>query len=100
MVAQGLGTRKHVADDFEAVGQWAKKYDRRVVIGEFGVYGQYAPRKSLLRWSEAVRTAAEQSGCGWTWWDYAGQFAIVHDPNDPQHRQLDAELLQSLGQTR
>ncbi len=99
MVAQGLGTRKHVAEDFDAISRWTRKYDRRVVIGEFGVYGRYAPQHSRLLWAKSVRTAAEQSGCGWTWWDYAGQFAIVKNPNDPQRRQLDTALLESLGQT-
>ena len=67
-----------IAADFAQVAAWQKKYGVRVTVNEFGVFDKFADPKARAAYLHDVRTAAESDGFGWTMWDYAGGFSVVH----------------------
>ncbi|MBI1337319.1 MAG: cellulase family glycosylhydrolase [Phycisphaera sp.] len=96
----GWGTEDNLDKRFAEVTQWAHDHDRRVVVGEWGVYTQYAPRDSRLRYLSAFTKKMDELGLGWTIWDYCGAgFDIVENPDvqDPSLRRLDADVIEALG---
>ncbi len=95
----GWGTKANTAKRFEPIAEWAQKHDRRVVVGEFGVYAKYAPRDARLRYLEHIVDEMERHGFGWSIWDYCGGgFQIVSNPDAPsEKRELDKPVIQALG---
>jgi endoglucanase len=63
--------------EFDAVAEWAKKWDVAVVCNEFGAYRKAARAEDREAWIRDVRTALEKHGFGWTMWDYSGGFGVV-----------------------
>lgn len=62
-----------------------------VYVGEFGAYGT-ADLASRVRWTRAVREAAEARGFGWAYWEFGAGFG-AYDPASAAWR---AELLEAL----
>lgn len=58
-----------IASDFDWVAGWAKSNQRPIFMGEFGALST-ADQASRVRWITAVRTAAEQHGFSWGYWDF------------------------------
>ncbi len=87
---------------FAKVADWARANSvpaNRVFIGEFGVLRKHegtagARCEDRMRWLRDIRTAAEDFGFTWAYFNYDGAFAIVE--ND-QRRALDQNVLASLG---
>jgi len=70
-------TPERIAEDFAAVGQWAKDNgiaSDRVFLGEFGCVGTALgqPLPDRIPWFAAVRAAAEANGFPWALWVYKG----------------------------
>ena len=57
-----------IGDDFDKVANWAKKRNRPTFMGEFGSISA-ADLDSRIRWTIAVRDAAEKHGFSWGYWD-------------------------------
>jgi endoglucanase len=56
---------------------WATAHHTRVICNEFGVLRTYADPQSRYRWLRDVRTTMENSGFGWTVWDFSDAFGIT-----------------------
>lgn len=67
---------------------WGTHHQRPLLLGEFGAYGRVADLDSRLRWTAAVRSAAEAHGIGWCYWEFAAGFGIY----DPTTRTFNAML--------
>lgn len=77
---------------FDLVRDWATTNGNPpVLLGEFGAYGT-ADMAARVRWTRAVRQAAEERGFGWTYWEFGAGFG-VYDPDAEVWR---AELLDAL----
>ena len=85
------GETAALAADFDSVLAWAEEQGRPVFLGEFGAY-QRADTASRLRWTEAVRRAAEARGFTWGYWEFCAGFGL-YDPAASAWRE---ELLHAL----
>ena len=64
---------------FDVVRAWADAHGALpVYVGEFGAYGR-ADMASRVRWTRAVREAAEERGFGWGYWEFGAGFG-AYDP--------------------
>lgn len=72
-------TVEAVESRFATVGAWSRRHGVPVVLNEFGVLRDRAPRADRLFWIATVRRAAEANGIGWTCWDFDQGFALVVD---------------------
>jgi endoglucanase len=75
---QWTGTPEELMDIesvFEHAAEWAHDQDRPLLLGEFGAY-QKADRESRVRWTRAVRDAAERNGIAWAYWEFAAGFGL------------------------
>jgi endoglucanase len=75
--------------------EWGRTHGFAISCNEFGVYKDFAPRPSRLRWVRDVVRSLEKHGIVWTMWDYAGSFEVVR--TEGQRRVPDLELLRALG---
>jgi len=96
----GWGTERGMRERFDEVEAWMAEHDRRVHVGEWGVYEKYAPRDSRLRYIEVLSSELAKRNIGWSKWDYVGGgFPIVENPDvqDPSQRRLDQGVIEALG---
>ncbi|MCC6310411.1 MAG: glycoside hydrolase family 5 protein [Trueperaceae bacterium] len=64
---------------FDFVREWAEAHGAPpVLVGEFGAYSK-ADMASRVRWTRAVRRAAEARGLNWAYWEFADGFG-AYDP--------------------
>lgn len=80
-----------IASDFDSVVRWAAKHNRPIFLGEFGSYSK-GDMTSRVLWTTAVRSAAEQRGFAWGYWEFCAGFGI-YDPIADQWRQTLLEAL-------
>ena len=71
--------------------EWRAKYRRPLVINEFGVFKQHAPRASRARWLGNVTSFAEANCIGWAHWEFAQGFGLL--TND---QKLDEPIVRAL----
>jgi endoglucanase len=86
-------TEERVADEIGKAGTWALRYQRPVILNEFGVLRWKAAPADRYRWLRAVRRAAEAQCIAWTHWDYAEGFGFMERIGDrevPDQGTLDA----------
>ena len=74
---------------------WAANYQVPLTCNEFGTYRNFAPPADRAVWIGDMRAALEKYGIGWTMWDYAGGFGVVHKQNG--HPTADVEVVKALG---
>lgn len=87
-----------IASLIQSAADWARKHDVPLICDEFGVYAEFAPPESRLRWIADVRKTLERAGIGWTMWDYAGGFRLVR-PRAEGELRLDDGIAEALGLT-
>jgi len=80
-----------IAADFQKAQDWAGKFHRPILLGEFGAYdkGDIASRERYIR---CVARTAERLGWSWAYWQFDSDF-IVYDISkgqwvEPIHRAL------------
>ena len=73
--------RDHISWDMSLAARWARQWNVRVIVNEFGAYKPFAAPGSRARWLHDVRTAIEQNGLAWAVWDYAAGFDVVNVSN-------------------
>ena len=61
--------------DFDRAAQWGQSHEVPLWLGEFGAYSK-ADMGSRVRWTTAVRTAAEARGIGWAYWEFGAGFGV------------------------
>lgn len=64
--------------DFDKAQAWAKKHQRPLLLGEFGAINT-TDLKSRVGWTRTVVSLAEQSGFGWSYWNFNGDAFGVFD---------------------
>jgi hypothetical protein len=69
--------RARIQENLEPVAQWRDEHQVRVLCGEFGVYGLYAPPADRAQWILDVRTTLETLGLAWAMWEYDDSFGLV-----------------------
>jgi endoglucanase len=85
--------KQAMAADFAIASAWAKKNNRPIFLGEFGVDSK-ADMDSRIRWTKCVADTAAAHGFSFTYWDFcAGYFGLY----DPQAKVWHKELLNALG---
>lgn len=61
---------------FALVSDWAAANGNPpVLLGEFGAFGA-ADMAARVRWTRAVRTAAEEHGFSWAYWEFGAEFGV------------------------
>jgi len=63
--------RKAVENDFNIAAEWAKRYDRPLYLGEFGV-SKKADQESAVQWLRFVREQMEKNNMSWAMWNMMG----------------------------
>lgn len=66
---------KFLADKFDQAKAWSVAHDRPLYLGEFGPY-EKAAMSDRVKWTIAVREAAEARGFSWAWWQWDGDFVL------------------------
>ncbi|GAA0525193.1 endoglucanase [Rhizomicrobium palustre] len=80
LTGQNWGSAADLAQlnkDFDVVKAWSNKWNRPILLGEFGAY-ETAPMDGRLRYTDAVARAAEARGFAWAYWQFDKDF-IVYD---------------------
>jgi endoglucanase len=85
------GDRRSIARDFRRVQAWAKKHDRPIYLGEFGVFDT-AETRWRVRYLDAVARQAEKLGWSWAHWQFDGNFSVY----DAQRGQWFRPILDAL----
>ena len=80
-----------IEDEFEALQRWSERYQRPVLLGEFGAYSK-ADLASRARWTAAVARAAEERDFSWSYWEFGAGFGVMQRGT----RQWVPPLLQAL----
>ena len=70
--------KKAVIDDINLAIDWAKRHNRPLYLGEFGVY-RMADMESRICWTRFIRETAEENGISWALWDTMGTSFGVYD---------------------
>lgn len=73
--------RNAVANDIATISNFSNNNSVPINIGEFGAL-QTADNESRARWTGHVRTAFEQAGFSWTYWEYSSGFGIYNSALD------------------
>jgi len=77
---RGLPEEKQaVRDDFQIAVDWARKHNRPLYLGEFGVYRK-ADMESRVQWLTFVVDEAEANDISWAIWDLMGTSFGIYDP--------------------
>ncbi|HEV3144934.1 MAG TPA: glycoside hydrolase family 5 protein [Gemmataceae bacterium] len=89
---QSADEEAKVLKSFDQAAAWAKKHDRPVFLGEFGVYNE-ADMDSRARWIRFVTREAEKRGYSWAYWEFCAGFG-AYDPKAEMWREpLKAALI-------
>lgn len=67
--------------DFAKAQAWAKKHNRPILLGEFGVYDK-APMESRLRYLKFVTRTMEKFGFSWAYWQFDSDFILYDVRNE------------------
>jgi endoglucanase len=80
-----------VAQQLEPALQWQREHRRRLILNEFGVLKQHAPRASRIAWLRSVVRFAEESCWGWAHWELAQGFGLLNE-----RKTLDEDVVRAL----
>jgi endoglucanase len=67
--------RQAILKDFDKAQAWARKQQRPIYLGEFGVYDK-AETASRVRWTSFVTRQADERAWSWAWWQFDGDFVL------------------------
>ncbi|MGF1633468.1 MAG: glycoside hydrolase family 5 protein [Phycisphaerae bacterium] len=96
MVKQGIATHERMLENMRTVAAWSKQHDRKVIINEFGVYIDFAPRESRLIYLDALTKAMADNDIHWSLWAYDANYDVVLNVDDPEARTPDTEVVEAL----
>jgi endoglucanase len=80
-----------VAHQLEPALQWQRDHKRPLILNEFGVLKQHAPRASRLAWIGAVARFADANCWGWAHWEFAQGFGLLNE-----RKTLDDDVVRAL----
>lgn len=90
------GTDEEIAAvrrDISVALAWRERFGIPLNLGEFGAYGKYAAMEDRAKWARTVRTACEEAGISWTYWEYNRGFGIRDGQSDRYFKPLTDALL-------
>jgi endoglucanase len=67
--------RQSIGAAFDKAQEWARRHNRPLYLGEFGVYDT-ADMPSRVRWTAEIVRQAERRGWSWGYWQFAGRFGV------------------------
>jgi endoglucanase len=70
-----------VNKDFDEVKAWSNKWNRPILLGEFGAF-EMAPTESRIKYTDAVARAAEAHGFAWCYWQFDKDFIVYNVTKD------------------
>jgi endoglucanase len=79
---------KALRGTFDKAADWAKKNNRPVFLGEFGVYGRVADMDSRAKWTAAVVREAEARDFSWCYWEFGAGFGAYDRDAKAWHEPL------------
>jgi endoglucanase len=83
--------KREVAARMDRAAGWAREKGVPLNMGEFGAYSK-ADMASRARWTAFVRSAAEERGISWNYWEFCSSFGVY----DPSNRIWRTDLLKAL----
>lgn len=66
---------EQVMKDLDNAAAWGKENNRPLWLGEFGAYSK-ADIASRIRWTEFVRSEAEERSISWAYWEFGAGFGV------------------------
>jgi len=73
--------KQSVIDDFQIAVDWARKHDRPLYLGEFGVY-ERADMESRAAWLAFIVEQAEKNNFSWGIWELMYTSFGIYDPDE------------------
>jgi endoglucanase len=67
---------------FAAAGEWSRRTNIPLMLGEFGVLNHCVDSASRTTWIRSVRKAAEANDIGWVHWDFDDGFGFASGRGD------------------
>lgn len=68
---------------FDQVADWSRANDRPVLLGEFGAFDKSrVPMADRVRYTQTVRTLAEERGLSWAYWQFDADFVVYDIDHD------------------
>lgn len=86
-----------ISEAFVRMRDWSVAGARPVIINEFGVLADHAPRIARLTWLKTVSGEAEKNCFAWTHWDYSDGFGFVDATTQSPDEAILRMLLQNFG---
>jgi len=80
-----------VTEQLEPARQWQHDHRRPLILNEFGVFKQHAPRASRINWIRSVARFAETNCWGWAYWELAQGFGLLNE-----RRTLEEDVVSAL----
>lgn len=78
LTGQNWGSAADLAQlnkDFDEAKAWSDKWNRPILLGEFGAF-ETTPMDGRLRYDSAVARAAEARGFAWAYWQFDKDFVL------------------------
>lgn len=67
--------KQAIMNDFDQASSWSAKYNRPLLMGEFGAYNK-ADMNSRINWTEFAAREAERRGFSWAYWEFCAGFGV------------------------
>ncbi len=83
---------EELQNELARAAAWGQKNNRPVFMGEFGSYSK-ADNASRIRWTNFVRSTAEQLGMAWAYWEFGAGFGIYDRDKKSYRTDLTKALL-------
>jgi hypothetical protein len=84
-----------IAWDMGLADAWARKWDVRVIVNEFGDFKPFSPPAARAAWLHDMVSSLDRLHIAWTMWDYAGGFDLIDNVNGK--RSIDPLVASALG---
>ena len=92
-----VGTRDHVADDFNTAVEWANEHQRPLYLGEFGAFNK-AEMSARVRWTASVVQEARKRGISYAYWEHRSGFGLYDLGTETWRKPLLDAVLGRLGE--
>lgn len=85
-----------IDEAFERMRDWSVANARPLIINEFGVLADHAPRIARLTWLKTIAGKAGKNCFAWTHWDYSDGFGFVDAATQTADEAILKMLLQNV----
>lgn len=92
-----VGTRDHIANDFNTAVEWANEHQRPLYLGEFGAFNK-AELGARVRWTASVVQEARKRGMSYAYWEHRSGFGLYDLASGTWRKPLLDAVLGRLGE--